>query len=402
MSDAMLASSAIFYNKSSQSWQLGIKKPLKTTINHGVDTQLIDLKLEIAYIVFYFWRRVMKQKITIRVAAAVGLAPLILKLILIYGFFIRPNILVKQPAKRLNIPHGTSFSVLKDILQRYEYVSNMSSFDFLARLTGYPQRIIPGAYLLQTNMSNWRAIQVLKKGMQKPVKITLHHVRTKAELAARITQNLEIEAADFKKLLEDKEFVGRYGFNLDNVMAMFIPNTYEVYWTVTPQGLFERMYKEYQQFWNARRRSQASCLKHTPIEVAILASIVQGETNKLEEAPLIAGVYINRLRKNMPLQSCPTLLYILGDSSVKRVLNRHKTLDSPYNTYKYGGLPPGPISLPTIAMIDAVLNSPSNDYLYFSAKEDFSGYHYFTRFFKEHLRHARRYQKALNQARVFR
>jgi UPF0755 protein len=344
----------------------------------------------------------MKQKSIIKVVTVVGLVSLVLKLLLIYSFFIGPNILVKQPAKQLNIPHGTSFSVLKDILRKYEYVSNMSSFDFLARLTRYDQRIIPGSYSLQTNMSNWQVIQVLKKGMQKPVKITLHHARTKAELAARITRNLEIDATDFKKLLDDKEFVSRYGFDPDNVMAMFIPNTYEVYWTVTPQGLFERMYKEYQQFWNARRRSQARRLKHAPLEIAILASIVQSETNKLEEAPLIAGVYINRLRKNMPLQSCPTLLYILGDPSVKRVLNKHKTLDSPYNTYKYGGLPPGPISLPTIAMIDAVLNSPSSDYLYFSAKEDFSGYHYFTRSFKEHLRHARRYQKALNQARVYR
>jgi UPF0755 protein len=344
----------------------------------------------------------MKQKSIIKIVTVAGFVLLILKLLLIYIFFLRSNILVKQPAKQLLIPHGTSFSVLKDTLQKNEYVSNIASFNFLARLMRYDRRVIPGAYPLQTNMSNWKAIQVLKTGAQQPVKITLHHVRTKAELAAKITQNLEIDAADFKKLLDDQNFVSRYGFDLNNVMAMFIPNTYEVYWTVTPHRLFERMYREYQRFWNSHRRSQAKSLKHTPVEIAVLASIVQSETNNLEEALLIAGVYINRLRKKMALQSCPTLLYILGDPSVKRVLNKHKTLDSPYNTYKYRGLPPGPISLPTIAMIDAVLNSPSSDHLYFSAKEDFSGYHYFTRSFKEHLCHARRYQQALNQARVYR
>jgi len=294
------------------------------------------------------------------------------------------------------------FKALKDTLQQHGCVSNLASFSFLARLMRYDRKIIPGAYQLATNMSNWQAIQMLKTGTQKPVKIALHHVRTKEELAAKITQNIEINAADFKNLLGDSDFVSQYGFNVHNVMTMFIPNTYEVYWTITAERLFARMYKEYQQFWNASRRSQAKSLKLSPIDISILASIVQSETNKIEEAPLIAGVYINRLRKKVALQSCPTLLYALGDPSVRRVLHKYKALDSPYNTYKYRGLPPGPISLPTIAMIDAVLNSTPSYYLYFSAQEDFSGYHYFAKSLKEHLRHAKRYQRALNQARVYR
>ncbi len=343
-----------------------------------------------------------KKKHLIRAVTAFGLVALILTLLLSYNLCMRPNILVKKSGKQLSIPRGTSFRELKKILQQQGYVSNITSFSLLAHLMRYDRKIIPGAYQLATNMSNWKAIRVLKTGMQQPVKIVLHHAHTKEELAAKITQNIDINANDFKKLLDNPAFVGQYGFNMDNVMTMFIPNTYEVYWTITPEGLFARMHREYQQFWNASRRSQAKYLNLTPIDISILASMVQSETNKIEEAPLIAGVYINRLWKKMPLQSCPTLLYALGDASVRRVLHKYKDLDSPYNTYKYKGLPPGPISLPTVAMIDAVLNSTLSNYLYFVAKEDFSGYHYFSKSLKEHLRNARRYQKALNQTRVYR
>jgi UPF0755 protein len=343
-----------------------------------------------------------KKRHLIRAASIAGSVVLILTLLLFYDLCMRPNILVGRSGKRLNIPRHTSFRELQEALQREGYVSNIASFGLLARLMRYDRKIIPGAYQLTTNMGNWKAIRVLKTGMQQPVKIVLHRVHTKEELAAKITQNIDIKAADFKKLLDDPTFVGRYGFNMENVMTMFIPNTYEVYWTITPEGLFERMYREYQQFWNVSRRSQAKYLNFTPIDVSILASIVQSETNKIEEAPLIAGVYINRLRKKMALQSCPTLLYALGDSSVRRVLHKYRDLDSPYNTYKYKGLPPGPINLPTVAMIDAVLNSTSSNYLYFVAKEDFSGYHYFSKSLKEHLRNARRYQKTLDQTRVYR
>jgi len=342
-----------------------------------------------------------KKKRIIAVATASS-ALLVPMLLLGYHLFLRPNILLGQPDKQLTIPHGMRFKDLKSTLQKQGYVSNIASFSFWARCVRYDQRIIPGAYQLTTNMSNWEALRVLKTGTQKSVKIRFHHVGTKQELAAKITQNIEIDAADFQNLLENPAYLGQYGFSLKNVMTMFIPNTYEVYWTVTPEGLFERMYREYQRFWNTSRRRQAKHLNLTPIDVSILASIVQGETNKAEEASLIAGVYLNRLRKKIALQSCSTLLYALGDSSVRRVLNKYQTLDSPYNTYKYQGLPPGPISLPTIAMIDAVLDSTPTDYLYFSAKEDFSGYHYFSKSLKEHLRNARRYQKALNQAQVYR
>ena len=343
-----------------------------------------------------------KKRYLTRIVIVAGSILLMLTLLLFYHLCMRPNILVKKSGRQLSIPRNTSFLELKKTLQQQEYVANLASFSLLARLMRYDQKIMPGAYQLTTDMSNWEVIRTLRTGMQQPVKVILHHVRTKEELAAKITQNIDINAIDFKKLLDAPSFVGRYGFNTDNVMTMFIPNTYEVYWTITPEGLFERMYKEYQKFWNVIRCGKAKRLNLTPIEISILASIVQSETNKIEEAPLIAGVYINRLRRKMPIQSCPTLLYALGDNSIRRVLRKYQGLDSPYNTYKYRGLPPGPINLPAVAMIDAVLNSKSSSYLYFVAKEDFSGYHHFSRSFEEHLHNARRYQKALNQTRIYR
>lgn len=344
----------------------------------------------------------MQGKSLTRLATIVSFVLLIFVFLPLYHLSMRPNILVDKPSRQLHIPHGTSLRQLSHTLQQCQYVSNPYTFFLLARCLRYDRKILPGAYQLTTNMSNWEALQLLRTGKQQPVKIILHRACNKAMLAANITRSLAMSAADFAALLDDTTFLDQYGFHSENVLTMFIPNTYEVYWTVRPKALFERMYIEYKRFWNSDRRKQAKILQLTPVEVSILASMVQGETNKLEEAPIIAGVYLNRLRRNMALQSCPTLLYALGNLSKKRVLHQDKQFDSPYNTYKYRGLPPGPIQLPTIAMIDAVLNHTHSPYLYFSAKEDLSGYHYFSKSLDEHIRHAGRYHKALNKARIYR
>lgn len=337
-----------------------------------------------------------------KAAVTTGAGLMICVLLLLYSVFLRPNILVGQSSKQLHIPRHTSFITLQATLQQQGYLSNTRSFRWLARFLHYDRRIVPGAYQLRPNMSNWQAIRLLKTGIQRPVKVVLHNINSKAELAHQLTKNLEIDAAEVEQLLHDPAFLQQYGFQIETVPAMFIPNTYEVYWTISAQALFQRMYKEYQRFWNKARMSRTKSLKLTPIEVSTLASIVQKETNKTEEAPIVAGVYVNRLKKKMALGSDPTLLYILNDPTARRVLNRHKNLESPYNTYKHRGLPPGPICSPSIAMIDAVLNYTSHNYLYFSAKEDFSGYHYFARSYQEHLRNARRYRRALNRGRIYR
>lgn len=314
----------------------------------------------------------------------------------------RPNILVGQGQQSVCIPPGMSFQELQHKLHQEGYLGNGVSFRLLAHLMRYDRQVGPGFYTLRPNMNNWQALSLLRSRAQSPVKITLHNLRTQTDLAKKITKSLWIAAEDFQQLLGDVAFLAPYGFHPDNVLAMFIPNTYEVYWTTTPQALFHRMYVEYTKFWNKERLALARQLRLSPIEVTILASLVQQETNKLSEAPIIAGVYINRLKRGMRLQSCPTLIHVVGDPTVTRVLNKHQQIDSPYNTYLYTGLPPGPIAVPSIAMIDAVLHYQKHNYLYFSAKADFSGYHHFSTHFREHNRKGRHYRDALNKAGIYR
>lgn len=342
------------------------------------------------------------RKREIRIITAIaGAILLIFALLSSYQLIKKPNILVGKPAKLLIIPPGIRFSALQDSLSQGGYVADIASFSLLARLMKYDRRVMPGAYKLKPGMSSWDAIKVLRAGMWEPVKIVLYDMHTKADLSAKITRNIGVKATDFEKLLNDSTFVSQYGFNTDNVLAMFTPNTYEVYWTISAKELFQRMYLEYQRFWDQERLSKAKQIGLTPTEVTILASIVQKETNKPEEGPIIAGIYLNRLSRGMRLQSCPTLLYVIGDPSTRRVLRKYQRIDSPYNTYLYKGLPPGPITIPPIAMIDAVLNHQKHNYLYFSAKEDFSGYHYFARTFSEHKNNGERYRRALNRASVY-
>jgi UPF0755 protein len=307
----------------------------------------------------------------------------------------KPNILIGQPSKLLFIEPNTTFNTLQETLYKNGYIVDSTSFKLMAHILKYDRKILPGAYRLSAGMNNWEAIQVLRAGIQEPINIVLNNVNNKEELATRITQNIGIDATTFQKLLNDSRFLQIYGFTPENVLTMFIPNTYNVYWTISAKNLFQKMYVEYQKFWKGERLEKATQLQLTPIQIYILASIVEKETNKLDEAPLIAGVYINRLKKSMLLQADPTLLYILNDPLIKRVLRIHTYINSPYNTYLYKGLPPGPITMPSIIMIDAVLNYKQHDYLYFVTKEDFSGYHYFARTFKEHKENAKKYRRAL-------
>ena len=319
----------------------------------------------------------------------------------LYQVIRSPNILVDKPNKKIMILQGTSFKALQDSLYKDGVVKDIVAFSFLARLMKYNQKIIPGCYVLKTNMSNWEAIRLFKSGSRAPANIVLNNVRTNEEIARKLTNNIKASAHAIEVLLNDAALVSQYGFNLETIRTMFIPNTYEVYWAITPQDLMKRMYQEYQRFWNKQRLRKAKALNLTPIEVSILASIVQQETNKIDELPIIAGVYINRLRKGMRLQACPTLKYAMGDFP-RRILKKYREIDSPYNTYKHKGLPPGPINVPSIAAIDAVLNLKKHNYLYFTAKEDFSGYHHFATTLQAHLRNAKRYQRALNKIGTYR
>lgn len=314
-----------------------------------------------------------------------------------YGYQIiyTPNILVEKEDRLLVIPPHATFKTVQDELHKGDYVQDLMSFSFLAKLTGYAKHVKSGRYILKSGMTNLAAIRLLRSGEQDPVNITFNNVRLIRDLSEKVTRNLSMSPEEFEAALIKFAINNHYGFTKDNVLTMFIPNTYEVYYDVQPDRLIEKLHNEYDKFWNDDRLEKAKRVGFTPIEVSILASIVQAETVKKDEAPTIAGLYINRLKKGIALQADPTLVFAIGDFSLKRVLNEHKEIDSPYNTYKYPGLPPGPVNLPEIYSIDAVLNYKPSNYYYMCAKEDFSGYHNFTNSYETHIKNATRYQRAL-------
>jgi UPF0755 protein len=319
-----------------------------------------------------------------------------------YQAFFGANTLVdKENSFMLKIPKDADFNQVRDSLLHNEVIHDVITFSFVAKVMKYQERVKPGLYEIPPRLSNRELVGLLRLGKQTPVNITFNNVRTLEDLAEKITARLEMGKDEFLNLLEDTENLQKFGFEPTTIMAMFIPNTYEVYWNLTPNALFDRMNQEYNRFWTEERKEKAASIGMSPKEVATLASIVQAETSKRDEQPKVAGVYVNRLNRNMLLQADPTLVFAMGDFGIKRVLNVHKEIDSPYNTYKYPGLPPGPINLPDIPALDAVLNHQEHNYLYFCAKEDFSGYHAFATNLRDHMNNARRYQNALNAAKIY-
>jgi UPF0755 protein len=319
----------------------------------------------------------------------------------VYQIIKTPNILVERQDKYLYIPTGATFKNVQDSLYHGQYVHDLVAFSVIAKFLKYDQQIKPGVYLLKSNMSNLEAVRLLKSGEQSPINLTFNNVRLKEELAEKLSRNIELTKEELEEHLKDPATAEKYGFNEYNFIAMFIPNTYQVYWNISAEQLTDRMHAEYKKFWNEERLQKAKNLNLTPEEVTTLASIVMAESIKIDEGPVIAGVYLNRLERGMPLQADPTLVYAAGDFSIKRVLNVHKEIDSPYNTYKYQGLPPGPINLPSITAIEAALNPKDHKYIYFCAKDDFLGYHAFATNLNDHIKNARRYQQALNRAKLF-
>lgn len=329
-----------------------------------------------------------------RVVFLTGLFLLIAISFYAYRAFYSANILVDKEDSLFVINAGSSYQAVLAELTGQNIVQDRISFQLLARLKGFDKKIQPGRYKLRRNMTNLAAMGALMES-QGPVNITFNNVRLLPELYEKITRGTDVTPKEFEEALNQFIATNQEGFTQENILCMFIPNTYQVYSNVSPAGLVERMHKEYVRFWTKDRKAQAAKLSMTPIEVSILASIVQAESIKPEEAPLIACLYLNRLKTGMPLQADPTLVFASGDFGLKRVLNVHKEIDSPYNTYKFAGLPPGPINMPTISNLDAVLNPAPKDYLYMCAREDFSGYHNFASDIYAHGRNAARYRAAL-------
>ncbi len=300
----------------------------------------------------------------------------------------------------LYIYTGSAYNQVLDTIYKHRLVKNKKSFEWIAKKKKYNLRIHPGRYRVSNNMSNNAFINMLRSGMQDPVNLVINTARTADDLAFRLSSQIEPSREDLSALMSDESYLSQFGFNKQTVLGMFIPNTYQFWWNISAVDLFKRIYREYSKFWNDKRLAQSREIKLTPNEVTTLASILINETNKEGEYKRIAGVYINRLNKGIRLQADPTVKFALGDFERTRILKKDTQVNSPYNTYIHAGLPPGPISLPSIHAIDAVLNYEKHDYLFFCAKEDFSGYHNFARTITQHNKNARSYQKALNRRKI--
>jgi len=318
----------------------------------------------------------------------------------IYQMLFSPNFLINSENKFIIIEDNTDFNDLVKKLEDDTLINDILSFSFLSKIMEYQENIKIGAYKVKMNMSNYDMITMLRSGNQTPISITFAYARKMDDLAERLTKNIKLSKNEFLNYIS-QNIDDLYGFDENNIIGMFLPDTYEVYWDISPQKLIEKMYKEYNKFWNNERNEKLKKIGLNKKEVSVLASIVASETNKLDEADKIAGVYINRLRKNMLLQADPTLVYAANDYSIKRVLNKHKKIKSPYNTYINKGLPPGPIRLTPKNYIEAVLNYEEHKYLFFCAKDDFSGYHEFALTLTQHNKNARKFQRALNKRKIY-
>ncbi len=327
---------------------------------------------------------------------------LLLLAVLIGGRFYRyinaPNVdLTNVESPYILIPNGTNFFQLKAILIESGAIKDMSSFEWVAQKKDYPEKIISGRYKLVDRMSNNRLVNLLRSGRQEPLNLTFNNIRKLEQLASVVSMKLMLDSAALMDLLNNTDYISELGFNSSTLPSMFIPNTYQIYWNTDAKSFIERMKREYDSFWTDEKIKKAEAKGLSPTQVSVLASIVDEETQKADEKPKVAGLYLNRLNIGMRLQADPTLKYALGDFTIKRLLNDDKNIESPYNTYKYAGLPPGPIRIPSITGLNAVLNAEPHSYLYMCAKEDFSGYHNFAKTLAQHNLNAARYRIELNK-----
>ena len=317
----------------------------------------------------------------------------------VYKTYLAPN--VSGDEEYLFVKTGANYDDLLINLQSKASLKDLDAFKKAAGSMKLAASLKAGRYRLKQGLNNRTLINMLKSGNQDPVKLKFQNIRKKENFAAYMAKNMEADSLAFINVLDSSALLEKYGFTKENSYSLFIPNTYELYWNITPLAFFEKMQKEYGKFWTASRKQKAAKLNLTPIQVSILASIVDSEALYDKEMPIIAGLYLNRLSRGILLQADPTVIFANNDFTVKRVTNKLLSVDSKYNTYKYKGLPPGPIMMPSINAIDAVLDRQVNSYIYMCAKEDFSGYHNFAENETQHNINAKKYREALNKRNIY-
>ncbi len=342
----------------------------------------------------------MKKKKLVCFFSGSGILVLVI-IIVIYRSLLGANIKTEKNNQIIYVPTGSSYMQVIDTLKSHLIIKNLKVLEWVAKKKNYQALIKPGRYIVDKEMSYIELINLLRSGRQTPVRITFTNIRTLNQLAGKLGKQIEADSSQIIVYLTDDSNYINDGFDKKNIISLFIPNTYEFYWNTDAKGLYNRMLKEYRLFWNNGRLAKAKEEGLDPKEISTLASIINDEASKSDEKPRIAGVYLNRLKRGIPLQADPTIRFALNDFSITRILNKHLLVDSPYNTYKHKGLPPGPIGCPTIEGIDAVLNAEKHDYLYFAANADFSGYHNFSKTLSEHNHYAALYQKELDKRKIF-
>lgn len=317
-----------------------------------------------------------------------------------FGLYIIWNIfgpVVHQAEKKyFYIKTGSDYEDVMSALKDQHIISNTFFFDKIANRVGYRNNIRPGKYKIKNGSNLYQLIRILKHGNQSPIRLVINKIRTKEELAGKIGRQFECDSTEVIHFLLSNDSLASFGLDTNTVMTAFIPNSYLLWWNGDFKKILTRLKKEQDMFWRGERSKKAAQKKLTPLQVYTIASIVEEESNRQSDKGLIASVYINRLSKNMKLDADPTVKYALRDFGLKRILHGHLDFQSPYNTYRNAGLPPGPICTPSINTIEAVLDAPKTDYLFFVAKPDFNGYSNFAVTYTEHMSNAKKYQNALD------
>ena len=351
-----------------------------------------------------------KRSLTsIRPAKFILIAGLLLAILIIIALFAVRRYLFSPilnipngKTELLYIPSNANFDDVLLLLDSKKLLADKDAFCTVATFMGYKSLVKSGCYELLPSMSARSLVQTLRAGAQKPVKVTFNNVRSLNALAGQVALYIEPDSAALLRAMSDTATLIGWGIQPSHASIIYLPDSYQLYWNISPEGFVDRMHKEYLKFWNDTRRHKADSLNLSPADISTLASIVQEESNKPDDQRRIASVYLNRLRINMPLQACPTVKYALGDFSIRRVTNADALVDSPYNTYLHQGLPPGPIRITSKSVIDAVLNADDTDFLFFCARPDGSGYHDFARTLAQHNRNAARYHSHLNNRKIYR
>jgi UPF0755 protein len=307
---------------------------------------------------------------------------------------------VRPPEKKYFYIHtGETYGQVSAHLLDSNIIGGKQWFNWAAKIVGFKQPK-PGRYEIKKGSSLLSLARMLKNGQQSPVNFVVTKIRTKEVLASRIGNAFECDSAQMMQFLSNPDSLQVFGLDTNTVMAAVMPLTYTLKWNTTPGKIFRQFHMSYENFWTGERREKAKAHGLTPLQVSTLASIIDEETNASKDKPIIASVYLNRVAKGMPLQADPTLKYALRNFALQRLYDKHKQVNSPYNTYMYKSIPPGPICTPQIETLEAVLNSPKTDYLYFVASVNFDGSHTFTTNYNDHLKYARIYQQELNKRNI--